>query len=141
MFQKLRAAWRAGRAGQPLPAEVDRSAGRTAAIVGVAGIAVIAVFSTAYGFGRIERANREGEDRKNKAIDDEKEEIERLGREMHKKVIQVTVVDEQKVDYPDEEETVFRQDPETGEITDPKEDEPEQDDVDDLWKRHVQPPS
>lgn len=143
MFQKLKAAWQAGIAGQPMPASVDKSTGQTAAIVGITGIAVLVVFGTAYGFGRVERAARLAEDKERKALENEEADIATLGRDMRKETITAEHIEEEEegeeeVDY---EETAFRQDPETGEIIDPADADPEPEGAEDLWDKHVSSPS
>ena len=170
MFQKLKAAWQAGRSGQPMPTTVDRSTGQTAAVVGIAGIAVLVVFGTAYGFGRVERHAREVEDKKRKAITEDDASIEGLSSEIRGETITADHLEEKEVDYKvppgsaacpvcgsvytdprhatdccedkreyEDGEPTLRQDPETGEITDPEDDDPEPEDAEDLWERHVGP--
>ena len=176
MFKTLRAAWRAGRSGQAMPAKVDKSTGQTAAICGIAGISVLVVFSVAYGFGRVERSAREAElqsdgaELKELEADAEAAKLEMTSDEAE--VIDVEDVNEETYVSPpgsaacphchavhldaddaaeccpekrgyemDEEgaaeEETFDQDIETGEITDPAENDPEPDDAIDLWEKHV----
>lgn len=77
MFQRLRAAWRAGRAGQPMPAKADQTTGQTGAIIGIAGISILVVFSVAYGFGHAEKKRRKEEDQAVLAEDDELKTLEK----------------------------------------------------------------
>lgn len=76
MLKKLRAAWEAGVAGQPMPATVDRSVGQTGAIVGIFGVAVIALFGTAYAIGTVEKNRRKKESERKDIEDDELDELE-----------------------------------------------------------------
>jgi hypothetical protein len=176
MFETLRAAWRAGRSGQAMPAKVDKSTGQTAAICGIAGISVLVVFSVAYGFGRVEKAAREAEAlEKDTELKELEADAEAAKLEMTDVDGGVTTAEEEGEEgyvsppgsaacphchavhldsdhaaecCPDkrgyemdeegaEEETTFNQDLETGEITDPAEDDPEPDDAMDLWEEHV----
>ncbi len=181
MFRRLKAAWQAGCNGQPMPAQVDRSAGQTGAIVGIAGVSIMVVFVVAYGFGWVERSAREAElgskdDLKELEEDAEAARLELDGGEIAvaerdlEKTAVPEVEDEEALFPPgsascpvcgavhldsddaadccndkrgyeeDEEETTFRQNTETGEITDSSEDDPEPDGVEDLWEGHVRDP-
>lgn len=179
MLRRLRAAWQAGRAGQPMPAQVDRSTGQTGAIIGIAGVSIMVVFAVAYGFGRVERSAREAELSSGDSLKELEEDAEAAKLELSGEVA-VTEKDLEEVDVPeveeeelfppgsaacpvcntvhldsdhaadccaekrgyeeDEEEITFRQDTETGEITDPREDEPEPEGAEDLWEDHIRNP-
>lgn len=176
MFQTLKAAWRAGRAGQPMPAKADRTTGQTGAIIGIAGVSILVVFSVAYGFGHCEKRRREEEDQAVLADEDDLKTLEK-DAEAAKLELQggapastavPEAVDDESAPFPpgsaacpvcnsvhldsddaaeccseergyeeDTEEVTFQQDIETGDITDPKEDDPEPDGVEDLWGDHV----
>ena len=70
MFEQLKSAWRAGRSGQLMPADADRTTGQTVAVVGLFGVATILVFGTAYAVGHVEKKRREKEAALDAAEDD-----------------------------------------------------------------------
>ena len=165
MFRTLKAAWRAGRSRQPMPTVVDRSTGNTVAIAGVFGIAVIAIFGTAYAIGTVEKRRREEEARIERGDDDE--DLRKLEEDARAAKLELDA-DEIHVEDDEEEpyiappgsaacpicQSVFLdadqaadccadargwdQDTETGEITDPSDDgDGEPDGAEDLWADHV----
>jgi len=166
MIQKIKAAWAAGRAGQPMPTTVDRSAGQTGAIIGIAGISVLVVFSVAYGIGHAERKAREAEEADKKkekkeletlkreaeeakaeladggdlaTMDDEEEEAEEEYEEEEIEEPEMCLEEEPDLDEDedqDEEPRLVIVDSETGEVRDALE-KPEPDGAEDLWPDHM----
>lgn len=126
----IKRAWGAGISGQPLPADVDESAGRTAAICGIMGVTVLVVFGASYASGCLRRwldPWREGEDLEETTIEEEAREasdyLRNVDEELHRTI---------GIDHPEEErwedEEEIRQDPETGEFL-----TEEEKDIDDFW--------
>jgi hypothetical protein len=149
MFNTLISAWRAGRAGQPMPVKADRSAGQTGAIVGIAGVSVLVVFTVAYAFGAAEKRNRLAADDELKELEDdalaasaELRNDEKATVISSKKINGATVISAEEVDVQyeeeegEEEESQLEQDIETGEISE-REEPKERDGVDDLWSAHI----
>lgn len=127
MFSAIKRAWGAGISGQPLPAYVDESAGRTAAICGIMGVTVLVVFGASYGFGCLKKRKNEKEDLEETTIEEEAREasnyLRNVDEELHRTI---------GIDHPEEErwedEEEIRQDPETGEFL-----TEEEKDIDDFW--------